>query len=225
MKRPTLLLALVFTVLWTGAGCNNKIKKYADKIQSMSVYQATSATRPSVDLGHWDLPLDDKGNPIPGETAESVANAVIDAFSIELAGRVDREINPERLTEALVASATDAMNQRGPYPVDPQSRWQLQLTLFSYGLDGGVHSDATAFVAIDAEVFGPKGKRIWRRQVSCADRVGPSLPSGGVAQTAVNMAALAKISDRELRSVFDSVADRCGAEVVDHLRQTVSRAK
>lgn len=217
MTRIALLVALALTV----AGCNNKIKKYADKIDAMSVYHAMEAGGPSVSLGRWALP-----EGAQGETAESVANALLAAFEFEMAQRLAQVLRPVSLSEIAAGSATQAMNNNGPYPVDPQSRWQLHLDLVDYGVSGGVGSEATVYVNLDAQVYGPKGKRIWRRGVYCSQPLAPNLGApGSVAQTAANVAVISGMTDRELRQAFDDVATWCGREAVDRLRGTVSRAK
>lgn len=216
MKRVTALLVLALL-----AGCNNKIKKYADQIDNMSVYQQMEATGPTVALGRYEVPANAGPN-----AAETAANAIITAFEVEMAQRLDRVLAPKKLSEITLDSATQAMNNQGPYPVNQESRWQFHFDMVEYGISGGLGSPVVAHVDIDAQVFGPKGKRIWRRYVSCETPLGPDLPmADNISQTAVNIGTLAGMTDADLRQAFDAAAERCGRETVDRLRGTISRAK
>jgi hypothetical protein len=95
-----------------------------------------------------------------------------------------------------------------------------------WGLTASESSVASAYMYLDIEGYGPKGKRIYRRSLTCtiplSSYVGLSV---GAAQTAANIGAITGMSDKELRKVFQDLSEYCGREAAMQLKQVVGRAK
>lgn len=218
MTKLVPLVALALLAM----GCNSKIKKYADNIESMALYTQQQAPMPGVNMGSASVPVDG----VAAEVANAATGVIIDGFEIEMANRLNKIIEPDKLTERMGASVEDFMNTKGPYPVNPESRWQLYVNMNGWGLSASESSVASAYMYLDIEGYGPKGKRIYRRSMTCtiplSSYVGLSV---GAAQTAANIGAITAMSDKELRKVFQDLAEYCGREAAMQLKQVVGRAK
>lgn len=209
-------------MLALSGGCNNKIKKYADQINAMSVDQQNTAGPPQVSLGRIAAPVEDAA----ATGAATAGNMVIEVFEVQLITRLSGLVSPGELAKVSRETATNAMNSSGPYPVDESSRWRLVLTTTGWGISADVDQPASAWISIDASAYGPKGKRIWRRSVSCSRDLSGYMPSGmATTQTAVNIGMVTGMSDADLLAVYDDVARQCGQDVASRLNSTIQRAK
>lgn len=209
-------------MLALAGGCNNKIKKYANQIDAMSVDQQNTAGPPQISLGRIAAPAEDAA----ATGAATAGNMVIEVFEVQMVTRLSGLVSPGELSKVSRESAILAMNNRGPYPVNPESRWQLVLTTTGWGISADLEQPASAWILIDASAYGPKGKRIWRRSVQCNRDMTPYMPSAQSAtQAAVNIGMISGMSDADLLSVYDDVARQCGQQVADRLNTTIQRAK
>ena len=218
MKNFVPLVALALLAM----GCNSKIKKYADNIDNMALYPQQQAAMPSVNMGSATVPVDG----VAGQVANAATDVIIDGFEIEMANRLNKIIEPDRLTERMGTATEEFMNEKGPFPVNQDSRWQLYVNMNGWGLTASESSVASAYMYLDIEGYGPKGKRIYRRSLTCtiplSSYVGLSV---GAAQTAANIGAITGMSDKELRKVFQDLSEYCGREAAMQLKQVVGRAK
>ncbi|MCB9741655.1 MAG: hypothetical protein H6741_01995 [Alphaproteobacteria bacterium] len=217
--RPLLVLALGALLL---PGCNNKIKKYHDKIDAMDVTHHNSAGAPGVALGRLE-PVTD------GAAAQGAAaggNVAIEVFEVEMATRVAKTIQPDDLAKASGNAARKYMEESGPYPVSEESNWRLEITTLDWGITADVDQPAQAWVSLDASAYGPKGKRIWRRSLVCQQPLVPDLAAASdVTQTAVNIGSVRAMTDEELWQAFRAVSRECGREVGEKLNRTIAKAR
>ncbi|MEY3214447.1 MAG: hypothetical protein RIT28_4928 [Pseudomonadota bacterium] len=218
MKKLVPLVALALLAM----GCNSKIKKYADNIDNMALYPQQQASMPSVNMGSATVPVDG----VAGQVANAATDVIIDGFEIEMANRLNKIIEPDRLTERMGTATEEFMNEKGPFPVNQDSRWQLYVNMNGWGLTASESSVASAYMYLDIEGYGPKGKRIYSRSLTCtiplSSYVGLSV---GAAQTAANIGAITAMSDKELRKVFQDLSEYCGREAAMQLKQVVGRAR
>jgi hypothetical protein len=218
VKNIVPLVALALLAM----GCNSKIKKYADNIDSMALYPQQQAPMPSVNMGSATVPVEG----VAGQVANTATSVIIDGFEIEMANRLNKIIEPDKLTERMGTATQEFMNEKGPFPVNQDSRWQLYVNMNGWGLTANESSVASAYMYLDIEGYGPKGKRIYSRSMTCtiplSSYVGLSV---GAAQTAANIGAITAMSDKELRKVFQDLSEYCGREAAMQLKQVVGRAK
>ncbi|MCB9763099.1 MAG: hypothetical protein H6739_25080 [Alphaproteobacteria bacterium] len=218
MTRALLLAAALVAL----GGCNNKIRKYANNIDNMAVSGVNQAGPPQVSLGRMAAPTEDAA----AQGAAAAGNVVIEVFEVEMVTRLSQLVSPTDLTEASTTAVGNAMDKNGPYPVDESSRWQFQVGVTGFGVQGDIDDPAHAWISLDASAYGPKGKRIWRRSLHCQQDLAAYMASAtGVTQTALNIGMIRAMSDEDLLGVYDQLARQCGRDAAAKLNRTIQKAK
>lgn len=216
MKR--LLLGLVGLSMLLG--CNNRIKKYAPRIEGMSMSSHDNTGGPSVSLGRLEAPGEGAG--AAQVAAVTAGNMTIEVAEVELLARLDRRVAMPQVSASVGAAMANRMQKQGPFPVDATSRWRIETSVNSWGIDGDIDQAAEAWVSVGARGFGPKGRRIWSTGVRCERELVGYLPGAEQAtQTALNIGMLRAIEDEVLVGVYDELAKECGRELAGRLNRVI----
>lgn len=226
MTNRLLSSALLGLALVASAGCNAKIKKYATRIDAMSVTADAGMGDVRVNMGDFVAP---EGAGEAGAAAVTAGNVAVDIAEGELEARLRGLLDADALARASGERLVGYMTEVGPFPADEGSRWKLFIEVNAMGIEGGVGQEASAFVTVNAEAVGPKGRRIWTDYETCRQPLGPHVDNTDVMSSAVNVGiaigTLKGMSNAELNAIFETLAVDCGREVGESLNRVIQKGR
>jgi hypothetical protein len=205
-------------------GCGPKFHNYVNNIDNVSVHAERTGVYPLVDFGEFESDRNDDGRITGSEHAIEGHNLAIDAATIAFASRLDSQVHQRELAADVASNARQAMDGGNPFPLSPQSSWNMAVSIVEWGVSPGFSGSADAFMRVYAELVGPSGDQAWRDRVSCRRDLAPDTFTTA-SQISANLAAMMALGDQVIIHTFNELAAECGRELAAEFRRDVARAR
>jgi hypothetical protein len=220
--KTLVFLAPICAVLFVG--CGPKLHNYVNNIDNLSIHAERSGIYPVVDFGEFESDVNDDGVITGMEYIAEGQNLAVDAATDAFASRLDSQVQQRELAADVASNARQAMGEGNPFPLSPQSSWNMAVSIVEWGVSPGFNGSADAFMNIFAELIGPTGDQAWRDSVSCRRDLAPDTFTAA-SQISANVAAMMALGDQAIIHTFNQLAQECGRELTEEFRGDVIRAR
>lgn len=188
------------------AGCHAKFKKHAPELGAVNPQVIAIAQGPSV---------------VVGSSGNAVVDVVSGIRSIDVANKLARQVDVEKVNAAFLAGLTETLGGGPPFGLtDKQKAPVLQVEVTNYGLTipqmGGV-----GFFTYDLRVriYDEDGERVYSTSTSCNVPVDGANAISQVLGMRDNLGNVLDMKKKEIQGAFDAAGDQCGRELVALMRK------
>ncbi len=214
MRLPSLLPLLLASSAWLGLGCHAKFKKYAPTIESVDV-QVLTTSGPSVYLGRLD-----SGDGLLNNIVDLAVNVNQMVNEVQVANRIANAVEIAATNEALEGGFANTLRDGPPFPyVREGGAARVQMEVVSYGMNAP-YLGAQASFTYDIRVRIYQGtERVYSARTSCDTAAGYPDSVSQALSLVNNIQQVNSLTDDEIQSAFDVVAQWCGQEIVRKMRK------
>jgi len=217
-----MFLAPLTTAMFVG--CGPKFHKHVNHIDNVSIHAERTGVYPTVDFGEFDSDRNDDGRVTGAEHIIEGQNIAVDAATVAFASRLDSQVQQRELAADVASNARQSMEGGTPFPLNPQSSWNMAVSIVEWGVSPGFSGSADAFMRVYAELIGPSGDQVWRDSVSCRRDLAPDTFTNA-SQISANVSAMMALGDQVITQTFNHLAGECGAQLAVEFREDVNRAR
>lgn len=219
LKTTTAMLVLAGVT-----GCGPKLHKFVDNIDSVSVHAERTGLQPEVDFGEFEADRNHDGTLNGAEHIIEGQNIAIDVSAMAFSTRLDSQVEQRRLIGSAASNARTAMEGGRPFPLNPQSGWNMAVSIHEWGVSPGWSGSVDAYIILVAELTSPSDEPAWREYVTCRRDMAPETFTNA-SQIAANIAAMVSMSDEAIKHTFNELAAECGRNLAQEFREDVRRAR
>ena len=205
-------------------GCGPKLHNYVNNIDNVSIHAERVDVYPEVDFGELESDRNDDGRITGAEHIIEGQNLAVDAATVAFASRLDSQVQQRELAADVASNTRQSMDGGNPFPLSPQSSWNMAVSISEWGVSPGFSGSADAYMRVFAELIGPTGDQAWRQSVSCRRDLAPDTFTTS-SQIRANVAAMMALGDQVIVHTFNQLAAECGRELAVEFRGDVVRAR
>ena len=192
-------------------GCHTTFRHNAPTIDTLNA-QAFTTTAPHVNLG----------NLYQNDLISMAVNTYQGVQENRAERRIRDGLRPEGVTTALTTSFGDALGSGPPfaYTSQPTADATLQMEVLSYGMEVPYIGAQGIFeYRIRVRAYRADGRQVYKARVSCSNAAGAPRDVSVAFGTVNNVRQLEEMSDAQIQTAFDKVAEWCAWEVVRKMRK------
>jgi len=192
-------------------GCHTTYRRALGELDTVNA-QAFTTSAPTVNLG--SLYEDD--------LVAMTVNTYQGVQENRAERRIREALRPEGVTTALVSSFGDALGSGPPlqYTTSPTSDATIQLEVTHYGMEVPfLGAQGTFDYRIRVRGYREDGRPFYRTRVNCSNAAGAPRDVSVAFGTVNNVRQLEQMSDAQIQSAFEKVAEWCAWEVVRKMRK------
>ena len=221
--RPIIRLLALALPLLVSVGCaNKKLIAASGDIDALTLTHTTGSSVASVSFGDMAVPEDAD---VATTATAAATNVTIDVFEVEMAVRLNKEVDAENLSMNTARAAGKRLDKHGPVPSAEEARYRLDIELYGWGMNASTTEPAQAWTNLYAQLYAPSGERIWRRSLSCTSPMSHDTGVDGVAQVALSIGMIRAMNEDELRKSYRTLSRVCGRQTVDAFAAALAKAK
>lgn len=205
MRRSLLLVVSALLV-----GCHSTFRRALPDIQTVNA-QAFTTTPPHARLGRINDP--------------TLLSAPINSYQGIQEARVEQRLRdalePTGVTGSLVSGFGDALGSGPPFAFTTRDDADatVQIEVLSYGMEvPWLGAQGVFEYRLRVRAYRSDGRRIYSARATCSNAVGAPRDVAAAFGTVNNTQQLERMSDAQVQSAFDKVAEWCGWEVVRKMR-------